>query len=94
MDKPAHDHHGRSGVEVREVFPSFCLFTSCASTKITIPWVLRGNRARENMEVLDHKRAVERDKGLIPKETNNRGKDCSKGDRGRMLKKAFLPPQC
>lgn len=38
--------------------------------------VLREKRARGNREVLDHERAVIRDKGLIPKGTNNRGKGC------------------
>lgn len=49
------------------------------------------------MEVLDYKRAVTNDKGLIPKGTNNRGKGCRgdcKGDRREMLEEAFLPPQC
>lgn len=49
------------------------------------------------MEVLDYKRAVTNDKGLIPKGTNNRGKGCRgdcKGDRREILEEAFLPPQC
>lgn len=59
--------------------------------------VLREERARGNMEVLDHNRALTSNKGLIPKGTNNRGKGCRgdcKGDRRGMFKKAFLPPQC
>lgn len=36
--------------------------------------VLREKRARGNMEVLDHRRAVTSSKGLVPKETNNRTK--------------------
>lgn len=59
--------------------------------------VLREKRARGNMEVLDHKRALTSNKGLVPKGANNMGKGCGgdcKGDRRGMFKKAFLPPQC
>lgn len=97
VEEPAQGHHTRSGVEVREVFSKLLYINQLHLPKNYCSLgslILREKRARGNVEVLDHKRAVTNDKGLIPEGTNNRGKGCRgdcKDDRRGMLEEAFLP---